>query len=263
MQPYEVGEEVLVESKPAQLMWDAAVTAVSRRRLEGPNTGLLIDAYRIQYKGWSSRFIEWVKPNRVVEPSENNRLLQEEMLEEVAGSQPGLPTALNNLRAVQFLHARDRLRGSVPLPDFESVANVRVSKSSSEWTFGAMKAALLAVEAALPIGSIDHTESGVWHPSFAQKWRQMVRNARGPGTLMRCVILLEDTISEEWLKEDVGHLRTCLSSRWKALGEASPSGLTVRIILLDRAIMYGTVDRKRFGSKKKVGRPSGGGKNSK
>lgn len=57
-------------------MWDANVTGVSRRHQEDPNTGLLIDAYRVEYKGWSSRFIEWVEPNRVVEPNENNRLLQ-------------------------------------------------------------------------------------------------------------------------------------------------------------------------------------------
>jgi hypothetical protein len=73
---YEEGESVLVESKPGQLLWDASISAVSRRRLENPPTGFLIDAYRVQYAGWSSRFIEWVEPNRVVEPNENNRLLQ-------------------------------------------------------------------------------------------------------------------------------------------------------------------------------------------
>jgi hypothetical protein len=73
---YEEGENVLVESKPGQLMWDASISGVSRRRIEGPVTSFLIDAYRVQYIGWSSRFIEWVEPNRVVEPNENNRLLQ-------------------------------------------------------------------------------------------------------------------------------------------------------------------------------------------
>jgi hypothetical protein len=73
---YEEGENVLVESKPGQLMWDASISGVSRRRVEGPVSSFLIDAYRVQYSGWSSRFIEWVEPNRVVEPNENNRLLQ-------------------------------------------------------------------------------------------------------------------------------------------------------------------------------------------
>jgi hypothetical protein len=178
-------------------------------------------------------------------------ITQDEMLEEVASSRSGLPTSLNGLVAREFLYTKDRVRGSAPLPDFTRIAHVRVSKSSNEWTFGAMKAALLAVEAALPLGSVDHSESGLWGPEFAQKWRQIVKTARGPGTLMRCVILLEDSITEEWLKEDIGHLRSCLPNRWRAIDEASPSALAVRIILLDRAILYGTVDRKRFGSKKK------------
>jgi hypothetical protein len=183
-------------------------------------------------------------------------ITQDEMLEEVASSRSGLPTSLNSLVAREFLYTKDRVRGSAPLPDFARIAHVRVSKSSNEWTFGAMKAALLAVEAALPLGSVDHSESGLWAPDFAQKWRQIVKKARGPGTLMRCVILLEDTITEEWLKEDIGHLRSCLPNRWRSIDEASPSALAVRIILLDRAILYGTVDRKRFGSKKKSGNGS-------
>jgi hypothetical protein len=178
-------------------------------------------------------------------------ITQDEMLEEVASSRSGLPASLNNLVAKDFLSAKDRVRGSAPLPDFTRIAHVRVSKSSNEWTFVAMKAALLAIEAALPLGSVDHSEAGLWRPDFAQKWRQLVKKARGPGILMRCVILLEDTITEEWLKEDIGHLRSCLPNRWRSIDEASPSALAVRIILLDRAISYGTVDRKRFGSKKK------------
>jgi hypothetical protein len=178
-------------------------------------------------------------------------ITQDEMLEEVACSRAGLPATLNNLVAKEFLYTKDRVRGSAPLPDFTRIAHVPVSKASNEWTFGAMKAAILAVEAALPLGSVDHSEAGLWRPEFAQKWRQIVKNAKGPGTLMRCVILLEDTITEEWLKEDIGHLRSCLPSRWRAIGEASPTALAIRIILLDRAILYGTVDRKRFAAKKK------------
>jgi len=75
-QPYEEGEEVLVETKSKVLLWDATVTAVSRRRIDDSFTKFLIDAYRVRYKGWNSRFVEWVRPCRVVEPNENNRLLQ-------------------------------------------------------------------------------------------------------------------------------------------------------------------------------------------
>jgi Bromodomain len=76
LKPYLVGEGVLVESKSAQMLWDASVTALSKRESSGSGKGSVIDAYRVQYMEWGSRFVEWVKPSRVVEPSEHNRLLQ-------------------------------------------------------------------------------------------------------------------------------------------------------------------------------------------
>jgi hypothetical protein len=177
--------------------------------------------------------------------------LQEELMEELAMSKCGLPTALNILAAKDFLYARDRIRGQDPLPDFAAITNVGTSKFSNDKIFAYTKAAILAVEAALPLGSVDTTVNGPWHPTVARQWRVQVRYAAGPAELMRCLIFLEDAIIVEWIKEDVGHLRSCLPARWKAIGEASPSGLAVRIILLDRAIKYSTVDRKRFAPKKR------------
>ena len=63
-----------MEAKSGQLLWDATITAVSKRKAEG--SGKIIDAYSVHYKEWASRFVEWVKPSRVVEPSDHNRLLQ-------------------------------------------------------------------------------------------------------------------------------------------------------------------------------------------
>ena len=73
-QPYHVGENVLVESKSGEMLWDATVTAVSVRMVNGSTK--IIDAYRVEYKDWGRRFVEWVNPSRVVEPSENNLQLQ-------------------------------------------------------------------------------------------------------------------------------------------------------------------------------------------
>jgi len=242
-----------VESKSAQMMWDATVTGISRRFF-GDRKIVQIDAYRVQYTGWNSLYTEWVEPRRVVEPNENNRLLQTELLEERAASKCGLPSSLNLLAAKDFLRVSDRARGSAPLPDFARIAHVRNSESTSENTYACMKAAILAVEAALPVGSVDTTvDSGPWRPEIAQRWRSLVQNASGPAKLMQCVIFLEDLICEEWIKEDVGHLRTCLPARWKAIGEASPASLAIRIILLDRSVKYGLVDRRRYNRKKSKG----------
>lgn len=254
-QPYLVGEDVLVESLSGQMLWDASVTAVSNKQIGVPQKSSMIDAYRVEYKGWGSRFVEWVKPDRVVEPNENNRSLQEELLEERALSRSGLPTSLNQMFAKDYILARDRARGTLAPPDFARIAQLDGDPSSNEKTFAMMKAALLAIEAALPIGCIDTRDSGPWRADLAMQWRLVVANAGGPAELMRCTIMLEDIISEEWMKENVGHIRSCLPARWKAVAEASPSALALRITLLDRAIKYGNIDKKRF-SKRKYKRKS-------
>jgi len=78
-----VGEDVLVESLNGSYLWDGLITAISTRTMNGQSKSdsqgrpqRIIDAYRVEYKGWSSRYIEWVEPRRVVEPNENNKLLQ-------------------------------------------------------------------------------------------------------------------------------------------------------------------------------------------
>ena len=114
-----------------------------------------------------------------------------------------------------------------------------------------MKAALLAIEAAIPVGAIHNTSSGTWRPEYARQWRRMVKEAQGPAALARLVIYLEDMVSEDWKKESVGHLLLCLPHRWKAIGEASTSGLAIRITVLDRTVKFATIDRKRYSKKKR------------
>jgi hypothetical protein len=274
-EPFTVGEDVLVESRSGQLLWEASITGISKRAnsRSGPP---MIDAYRVQYSGWGSRYTEWVEPSRVLEANENNRLLevghaaskvthlfniclsllllrsQNELVAERSASRHGLPPSLNFLVAQKYLTARDRARGSAPLPDFACVAQVKVGQPSSAVTCAAVKVAMLAIEAALPIGSIDNTDNGVWRPEYARKWRKLVIEADGSSRLLQCLMHLEDVISKDWIKEDVGHLRSCLPARWKAVGESSSGALAIRAILLDRSILYSQVDKKRFSRRKKT-----------
>jgi hypothetical protein len=237
-QPYEEGEKVLLESKCGRIIWDAKIVGVSKDEA-GKTLG-----YRVHYIGWSSRFDEWVVPLRVIDPSENNIRVQEERFEDLASSRDGLPTELDELEAREFLKARDRARGDVSLPDFAKVAQTTPHSTADDHIFAVTKSGLLAVEAALPIGSVN--TNSVWKPAFALQWREKVQTAEGPWDLMRCVLLLEDVISEEWMQPEIVHLRSCLPGKWKALDESSPSALAMRVILLDRGIQYDTVDKKRY-----------------
>jgi hypothetical protein len=175
------------------------------------------------------------------------------LLDERAKAPYGLPTELSILYAKDYLYARDRARGSSPLPDFACVAHPgKMKPTLSEKTLAIVKAGLLAVEAALPAGCIDTRANGPWRQKFVTQWRLSVVNAEGPAALMQCIILLEDMISEEWFKEDVGYVRSCLPARWKAILEASPASLAIRLILFDRAIVYSNVDCKRYAARKKL-----------
>jgi hypothetical protein len=58
------------------LFWDGTVLAHSKKNITDAEKYAMIDGYKVKYKKWSSHFIEWVKPSRIVEPSEHNRSLQ-------------------------------------------------------------------------------------------------------------------------------------------------------------------------------------------
>ena len=251
LQLLNVGDKVLVESDAGDILWDASIADVSFRRLDNHAPGKLVDAYRVQYDGWGSRYCQWICPSRVSRVNDDSRQRQDNLYSKRASCGYGLPPLLDKLAAKNYIGSRDRARGVTPLPDFARISQPENSDSMNAATFAAGKAAILAIEAALPIGSIDATETGQWRPDYASNWRSLVEHADGPARLMACVILLEDAIGPEWIKEDIGHLRTTLPARWKAIGEASPSSLIVRIMLLDRSIMYGTIDRRRFRSRKK------------
>jgi hypothetical protein len=248
--PYDEGETVLVESPSSDSLWDATIVAVSQINDPEKKGCVIIDAYQVHYTGWSTRFVEWVAPDRVVEPSEHNRMFQQELQNDIAASRCGLPASLNMLAAKDYLEAKDRARGNLALTDFGKIVS-RGAPISEERKLAVMKAGLLAIEAAVPVGSIHNTNSGTWRPEYARQWRRMVKEATGPGALTALAIYLEDMISEDWKKESVAHLLSCLPHRWQAIGEASASALAIRIIVLDRTIKYATLDRKRYSKKKR------------
>jgi len=75
MQEYLVGENVLVESESGSLLWDGRIKEQLTRPKAG-SSGDIITGYKVEYLEWGKRFSDVVKPARVVEPNDNNRLLQ-------------------------------------------------------------------------------------------------------------------------------------------------------------------------------------------
>lgn len=241
----------MVESKSGRLLWDATIESQWKRQSDGQHGKIAIGSYRVNYTEWGTRFSEWVEPMRIVEPNENNKMLQADRLEEVSHSRHGLPPELSDLVAADYLYERERARGPDPLPDFSLIAQVGSEQSFNARSMGLMKAALFAIEAALPVGSIDNRENGPWRRPFAEKWKRVVQYAEDPALLIRCTMLLESTISPNWFNEVAGNMKACLPATWKATDEATPSALALRVIALDRAIMYETIDRKRYSARKR------------
>lgn len=241
--PYEEGEDILVESKSGNLLWDASVIAVSKDKATDK-----VNSYRIHYKLWSTRFDEWVSPDRVVEPSNHNIEVQEELLEEWMAFKEGVPEALDYLVARNYLHSKRRARKSSRLVNLYKAVSVGPRATEEEKSIANLKGALLTIEAALPQGSVDTSCSGAWNPDSAFYWKRMVENSPGLATLMGCVILLEDSIDKAWFKPHAKHFVDCLPKYWKAISDASIPAIATRISLLDRAINYVSTGSRTSGN---------------
>jgi hypothetical protein len=65
---------VIVKAAFGKNLWDAELTGISVRSV---NSHLrVIDAYRVHYTGWNTRYTEWIEPSRVLKANKENRRLQ-------------------------------------------------------------------------------------------------------------------------------------------------------------------------------------------
>merc|ERR1711971_81427 len=138
--------------------------------------------------------------------------------------------------AYQYLHAKKRARSpqATKVDVFES-AITRPSASQDEKLLGQLKGAILLIEAALPRGSVgSKTPNGLWDAEGAALWRNFVKDAQGPESLMKCVLLLEDTISNDWFHSQATQLYASVPKQWRAMSEASLSSVALRVSILDR-----------------------------
>jgi len=234
--PFVEDEDVLVESEKGKFLWDAVVVDVSK----DPDTER-VNGYLVHYKNWSSRFDQWVTPDRVVEPNSTNTEVQGEVLQDFSDANDASPpTALGTMFAYQFLHAKKRARSpqATKVDVFEG-AVTRPSASQDEKLLGQLKGAILLIEAALPRGSVgSKTPNGLWDAEGAALWRNFVKDAQGPESLMKCVLLLEDAISNDWFHSQATQLYASVPKQWRAMSEASLSSIALRVSILDRCLKY-------------------------
>ncbi|KAL7541225.1 hypothetical protein ACHAXR_012783 [Thalassiosira sp. AJA248-18] len=240
--PFVEDEDVLVESEKGKFLWDAVIVDVSK----DPETDK-VNGYLVHYKDWSSRFDQWVAPDRVVEPNKVNLEVQEEVLLDFNTANDASPPMLEEMFAFKFLDAKKRAR-STPVSKtklFES-AFTRPSAPPDEKFLGLLKGATLLIEAALPRGSVGTSPNGSWNPQAAALWRNLVQDAQGPESLMKCVLLLEDAISPEWLHSQATQLYSAVPKQWRAASDATLPAIALRVSVLDRCLKYQQKKKKHL-----------------
>ena len=215
-----------------------------------------------------------MEPIRVVEPSDNNvqvqvcsvikilmqkcclvfnkpnancdlfhvTIPQEDMLTELMDAREAFPEPLEKFQARTFIKSKNRARGSsTNLPPFSEIAtSPNPDFSSTEVkSLATLKALLLMIEAALPEGSV--LANSTW--ITASSWRNMVQNANGAAALMGCLVLFEDALDEKWIEPHAYHLLSCMPRHWRAIQDASLSGVALRIWILDNGIQFAKTEK--------------------
>ena len=149
------------------------------------------------------------------------------------------PPALKSMFAFQYLNAKKRARStSATKTEIFECALPRQCASHREMLLGHLKSALLLIESALPRGSVGSSGNGSWTAESAALWRNFVKDAQGPESLMRCVLLLEDAINPDWLHSQATQLYACIPKQYRAMSEVSLPSIALRVSILDRCLKY-------------------------
>ena len=161
------------------------------------------------------------------------------MAKTLSTEKTAVPFALHKLQAKTFLESPHRARMISPIMDFSKILNKAASTPTDDHRLDLLRSATLIIEAALPEGAVDTSTKGSWNAEKSSYWRSLVMNAKSPGDLMGCIILLENVLSNDWLRPNAEHLLGCLPRPWKAINDATVSSVALRIWVLDRGIKYG------------------------
>lgn len=145
--------------------------------------------------------------------------------------------SLEEMFAMQSLQATNWKNAKYLAPsDLLEFAHPRSDASHDEKSLLLLKGSILLIEAALPKGAIEY-----WPAHAALLWSKFVKDAQGPESLLKCVLLLEDAISPKFMRAQATQLLSALPRQWRAMGEASISSVALRVAVLDHILKYSKV----------------------
>lgn len=158
----------------------------------------------------------------------------------------GPACALSRLRATDYITHADR---HVVSKRRELMSEINRSESE----FVAVKALLLTVYLALPMGAVlmgpeeedkrndmfGHiAEATGWNSNLDQTWRGCVLEAASPAMLMECLLILEYYINKAWLTAPANKLLAALPNHHFAVRCVTNSSVALRIFCLDKCLAY-------------------------
>ena len=141
------------------------------------------------------------------------------------------PAVLQTLNALRYTRSSDRAGAGAGL------CRGHLTYSDTGSTLALLKAALLTVEAALPLGCVDESEEK-WGTDFYEAWRNAVVSSPNASALMECQLSLEYTIKSGWFRPLGSKLLACLPSRAHSAKNATYSLVAIRLWTLDQSLRY-------------------------
>lgn len=262
-----VPEESEQESKPVFQVSSSVLVKMSR-------AGLLVDAkiYQVEHVNdifyYNLRFVgsprvealvNWYPESSLHRKTPSALDLQQLKFENyVKENVVFAPLELNMLYAIRFLRLSDRAGAGVG----RCRGHMSFSDAAS-CPLSTLKTALLAIEAALPIGSLDESDER-WGSHFDEPWRNAVAASSNATSLMECLIILEYGIKSSWVKPSGSKVLTCLPSRTFSVKYATYGLVALRLLTFDHALRYEKVvitsTGDRSSSAKAAPKPSKGRK---
>ena len=143
------------------------------------------------------------------------------------------PTSLKGMFALKHLKQTNwKNSDHLTIRDLHTFVE-RPGAFHDEKSLSLLKGSILSIEAALPRGAIEY-----WPDHAALLWSNFVKNARGPESLLKCVLLLEDAISPKYIKAEGTQMFAALPRQFRAMGEASVHSVALRVAVLDQSLNY-------------------------
>ena len=188
--------------------------------------------YRLWHSNWDREYDRWVADEQLCVDtcacSISQQFLYQARLVGNKGPVLGCTAKLSTLVAYDFIGTPFRIACSPP--------SLVLSNSGAVLEVAHVRAALLLVESALPLGA-----KAAWSSENSIMRSRRLEMASTPLELVELVLMLEDELQTNWLRAHWFSMRACVPNRTYLIQHPTCSWVALLVWLLDRALIYNKV----------------------